>query len=221
MSASRNIAVVASGPSLTDFQVRSICGRPVDVVAVSDSMRLIERYGFGDDAMCDVIAHISSDVRWWNQWQGRDHHTRVRAQTLDGPFTGQGTHPQAFNANALYQRLSRFTNGRGGTPDGRVLCSGALGLLYAFYRLLSDPRQDGGIIELWGHDLTFGSPGEAHFFGNHTSPGLSNPSMKDFELFSAQYQGIANLIEASPLFGKVSVLNCSQYSALRVFPRYY
>lgn len=221
MSASRNIAVVASGPSLTDFQVRSICGRPVDVVAVSDSMRLIERYGFGEDAMCDVIAHVSSDVRWWNQWQGRDHHIRVRAQTLDGPFTGQGTHPKSFNANALYQRLSRFTNGRGGTPDGRVLCSGALGLLYAFNRLLSDPKQDGGIIELWGHDMTFSTPGQSHFFGDHTTPGLTNPSQNDFELFSAQYQGVADLIKSSPLSGKVSVLNCSERSALRVFPRYY
>lgn len=166
----KTVACIASGPTLTQEVFDRSFEQSDALVLVSDSFRLAGQH------LGKVAAHVSTDVRWWNEWAGGDFHNRIQHGDSK-PYTGIGSVPKAWKETPTGQAYLR-------TCGHKKLHSGALGLMVA-----GEVAGSGGVVVLVSHDLELKDPGHAHFFGNHPQHpgwGTPNPTEGNLPLYREQ-----------------------------------
>ena len=170
------VGCIASGPTLTKELVYLAAKKCEYLVMVSDAFRLAQ---YDSDLLHLVAYHVSTDVRWWNEWRGRDFGNRVQWGDIK-PFTGHGSTPTPWKD-------------RTHVPGYKKLHSGALGLMVA-----ASMVSDGDTISLISHDLELKDPGKAHFFGNHPNHpgwGTPNPTEGNLPLYRNQMHSCREILK--------------------------
>lgn len=176
---------IGGGPSLHELDIEACSEDHLRVVAVNDAYRLA--------SWADVL--YAADAKWWN-WHGgvptftglkysiesRETVTWPDVQTLRNTgWTGLDLDPTGLRAghNSGYQAIN-------------------LAVHLGAKRIL-----------LLGYDMTLGTAGESHWFGEHPD-GLISPYPQMREAFDTLVEPLAAL--------GVEVLNCSRRTALTAFP---
>lgn len=190
----RTAVLLASGPSLTPAQCeyvsRSHRRRELVVAGVNDTYR---RYP-------DLDLLYAADRQWWGAHLGD-------VRRLDIP---ELCCPVKSAARTL--RL-RYVPGGGGhrlsEDPARIHFGGNSGFQLFNLAFLRGAAR----ILLLGYDYTYGTAGEAHFFGDHPAP-LRNPP-EDMSAWVEAYENSESVVRRAG----VSVINCSPTSTIPCFPK--
>lgn len=188
------VAVLASGPSLTEADVKKIEDKRLNIIAVSDT------YRYAPDA--GIL--FAADAGWWEYHEGLTQYRGRPRLICDGPGRRE--------AAAIKYQLRRvpFRDGIGLSFNVNYihtgLCSGFMALNLAVLMGCSP-------IYLLGFDCRT-SEGMVHFFGDHPAP-LSNAL--PFKHMVRSFEAAEKQLKRRKYPSRV--INLTRQSALTCFPR--
>lgn len=184
----KTVAVLASGPSMSQSVAESVRKIPIPAIAVNTTFRLAP--------WADML--YAADIRWWEKYAKEIAEFAGLKVTCDSGGVLEGVH------------VLRNTGRVGFDPDpGCVRTGGNSG-----YQAIHVAAQAGAErILLLGFDMRAHGPHQMHWHARHPEP-LRNASDGIFERWLSTFDTLASELKQRG----IRVINCTPGSALMAWP---